>query len=238
MRTFSRTVAPGRRLVIWYERAIAFFEMRCGGSPVMSSPSNTMRPLVGVLLDLHALERLDELHRILTSTESRLLDAELEEVHRLEVGLHVAVGIGARGIHLLEQDLRFLEELLVVRRVERLGKYGDVAVDPDEALDLVAERREMRRLGDGAVARVLAVPEQSEIEGLVGERHRIGAEHDREDAVEGARDLGDERRHVRGAERDRRGADDLAAVLLDLLGVGVTRRLARRVVEIDDVPLV
>ena len=28
IRTFSNTVAPGRMFVIWYERAIAFFEMR------------------------------------------------------------------------------------------------------------------------------------------------------------------------------------------------------------------
>ena len=59
MRTFSRTVAPGRRLVIWYERAIAFFEIWCGGSPVMSSPSNTMRPLVGVRTPVMQLNNVD-----------------------------------------------------------------------------------------------------------------------------------------------------------------------------------
>src|SRR5437899_1862794 len=44
MRTFSSVVALGRMLVIWYERAMPFCEMRLGGSPVMSSPLNKMRP--------------------------------------------------------------------------------------------------------------------------------------------------------------------------------------------------
>src|SRR5215470_9535652 len=34
-------------LVIWYERASPLCEIRCGGSPAMSSPSSRMRPLVG-----------------------------------------------------------------------------------------------------------------------------------------------------------------------------------------------
>ena len=221
MRTFSSTVAPGRMLVIWYERARPLWEIRCGGSPATSSPFRKMRPLVGrstpvtqlkkvllpaplgpmmarisprgtvmldvvdggeaaeahgrgrrceelrpaaprrpaatgaalreparrsasmrtctragttvfsfgtisrslylhvpdledelaheglvVLLaerlvalgevvdslDLHALERLDQLHGVLAPAEARLLHAELEEVDRLEVRLHVAVG--------------------------------------------------------------------------------------------------------------------------------------------------
>src|SRR5216683_74621 len=53
-------------------------------------------------LDLQALERLDQLRAVLAPLEARLLDAELEEVHRLEVGLHVAVGERPRGIDLLE----------------------------------------------------------------------------------------------------------------------------------------
>src|SRR2546426_9007203 len=59
IRTFSRTVAPGRMLVIWYERAIAFREMAWGGSPAMSSPLNTMRPLVGRSTPVRQLKKVD-----------------------------------------------------------------------------------------------------------------------------------------------------------------------------------
>src|SRR5712691_9508252 len=229
IRTFSSTEAPGRMLVIWYERAIAFREITCGGSPAMSSPWNTIWPLVGrstpvtqlkrvdlpapfgpmipriwpggtatetwsravnppnrtvscsvrrigaapvtlgelaggweerlllgndvqdlvlaaldredelaqeglvvlfaerlialgevvALLDLHSLEGLDELHRVLAAAEARLLDAELQEVRGLEVRLHVPVRERPRRVDLLEGHHRFVEELLVVRGVER-----------------------------------------------------------------------------------------------------------------------
>src|SRR5262245_10073511 len=46
-RTFSRTLAPGRMFVIWYERAMPLREMTWGGSPATFSPSRRMRPLVG-----------------------------------------------------------------------------------------------------------------------------------------------------------------------------------------------
>jgi len=59
MRTFSRTVAPGRMLVIWYERAIALREMACGGNPAMSSPLNTIRPLVGRITPVSELKNVD-----------------------------------------------------------------------------------------------------------------------------------------------------------------------------------
>ena len=59
MRTFSSTVAPGRMLVIWYERAMALREMRSGGSPVMSSPSNRMRPAVGRITPVRQLKNVD-----------------------------------------------------------------------------------------------------------------------------------------------------------------------------------
>src|SRR5215470_1296288 len=59
MRTFSSTVAPGRMFVIWYERAIAFFEMRCGGSPAMSSPAKIMRPAVGRRTPVTQLKNVD-----------------------------------------------------------------------------------------------------------------------------------------------------------------------------------
>src|SRR5206468_12807399 len=112
-----------------------------------------------------------------------------------------------------------------------------VAIDPDEPLDLLTERRQVRGLGDGAVAGVLVLLGEAEIVDRAREADGVGAEEDAEEAVEGAADLRDERRHVGGAERDAGGADDLAAVLLDLLDVRVTRRLTPRVVEARDVPL-
>src|SRR5262249_13710804 len=59
IRTFSSTVAPGRMLVIWYERAMALREMTCGGNPPMSSPSNTIRPLVGRITPVRELKNVD-----------------------------------------------------------------------------------------------------------------------------------------------------------------------------------
>src|SRR4029077_19631932 len=59
MRTFSSTVAPGRMFVIWYERAIAFCEMRCGGGPAMSSPSKMIRPAVGRSTPVTQLKNVD-----------------------------------------------------------------------------------------------------------------------------------------------------------------------------------
>src|SRR5262252_847843 len=41
---------------------------------------------VVTLLDLHSFEGLDELHGVITPAEAGLLHAELEEVHRFEVG--------------------------------------------------------------------------------------------------------------------------------------------------------
>src|SRR5262249_25033912 len=196
------TVAPGRMVVIWEERAMALREIVWGGRPVMSSPRKTIRPSEGfktpvrqlksvdlpaplgpmiprispggtasdtwlravnppnrtvscsvrrigaapvtlgelacrredrlllpdhlhdlvlaaldredelaqeglvvllaerlvplrevvALLDLHPLEGLDELHRVLAPAEARLLDPQLQEVRGLEIRLHVAVG--------------------------------------------------------------------------------------------------------------------------------------------------
>src|SRR5215470_17048897 len=47
MRAFSSTVAFGRMLVIWYERAIPRWEIRSGDRPVMSSPARKIAPDVG-----------------------------------------------------------------------------------------------------------------------------------------------------------------------------------------------
>ena len=91
-------------------------------------------------------------------------------------------------------------------------------------------------LGDGAVADPLVFLGQAEVERLVGDRNAVLAEEDAEQAVEVAGDLRQERRHVGSAERNARGAGHLAALLLDLLGVGVLGGLAPGVVRVQDVP--
>src|SRR5438094_693800 len=341
MRTFSSTVAPGRMLVIWYERAMALREIRFGGSPAMSSSANRMRPALGcstpvtqlknvdlpaplgpmmarispagtamltslsavrppnrmvsfsvrrrgaapapatgaarsicvpvtldelaggrhdrllfrdrlddvvlavldvedeladdrlvvlfphglvalgevvAFLHLQALESFDELHRVLVASEAALLHADLERVHRLEVRLHVAIRQGARRVDLLERRHRLVEELLVRRRVQRRVEHGDVPVDADESLDLLAEGGQMGRLRDRAVARELVLLGQAEVVGLAGHDDPVRAEEDAEQPVEVAGDLREERRHVRGPERNAGAADDLAPGLLDALG--------------------
>src|SRR5262245_6816461 len=45
--------------VIWYERAIAFCAIRCGGSPAMSSLSKTIRPAVGRSTPVTQLKNVD-----------------------------------------------------------------------------------------------------------------------------------------------------------------------------------
>jgi len=59
------------------------------------------------------LERLDQLHRVLARREAGLLDAELEEASspRSWDPARPSV-IGTRRVHLLQQHLGFLEELL------------------------------------------------------------------------------------------------------------------------------
>src|SRR2546425_12476065 len=69
------------------------------------------------LLDVHALQRLDQLHRVVTAAEPGPLHAEFEEVHRLKVRLDVAVRKRPGRVDLLESRHRLVEELLVVRRV-------------------------------------------------------------------------------------------------------------------------
>src|SRR5215510_6720721 len=306
IRTFSSTVAPGRMLVIWYERAIALRETRCGGRPAMFSPLNRIRPLVGrrtpvrqlkrvdlpaplgpmiprispagtasdtllsaasppkrivsasvlriggalvsvatrarlqrsapgspgrsehprlrgaarqppvssrelarrrderlflgdrfqelvlvvldgedelpdeglmvffpdrlvalrevvALLDVHPLQGLDQVHRVLAAPEAGFRHPELQEVHRLEVRLHVAVRQRAGRIDLLELDDGLIEELLVVWRVQRRVHHRNVAVDAHEPFDLLTERRQVRGLGDGAVAGILVLLGEAEV---------------------------------------------------------------------------
>src|SRR5712664_5011998 len=84
------------------------------------------------LLDLHALERLDQLHRVLAAAEGGPLDAELQKVRRLEVRLDVPVRQRARRVDLLQGRHRLVEELPVRGRVERRVQHGDVTIDADE----------------------------------------------------------------------------------------------------------
>src|SRR5213594_636661 len=155
----------------------------------------------------------------LVASEAALLHADLERVHRLEVRLHVAIRQGARRVDLLERRHRLVEELLVRRRVQRRVEHGDVPVDANESLDLLAEGGQMGRLRDRAVARELVLLGQAEVVGLAGHDDPVRAEEDAEQPVEVARDLREERRHVRGPERNPGAADDLAPGLLDLLDV-------------------
>src|SRR6267143_1674024 len=192
---------------------------------------------VVALFDLHALERLDQLHRVFATAEPGPLDTELQEIHGLEVRLDVAVRQRAGRVDLLEGRDGLVEELFVVRRVQRRVQHRDVAVDADESLDLLAQGGQVRGLRDGAVARVLVLLGEPEVVDRVREVDGVGSEKYPEDAVEDAGDLRDERRHVGRPERNTGRLDDLAAVVSDLLEVRVPRRLTPRIIEIGDVPL-
>ena len=72
---------------------------------------------------------------------------------------------------------------------------------------LLPWRRQVGRLGYGAVADPLVLLGQAEVERLVGDRYAVLAEEYAEQAVEIAGDLRQERRHVGGAERNAGGAD-------------------------------
>src|SRR5579883_1515806 len=190
---------------------------------------------VVAFLHLEAFEGLDELHRVLAAAESRFLHAELQSIHRLIIRLHVAVGKRTGGVDFLEADAGLFQELPVRRRIERAFKNRKVAIDADEALDLVAERGQVGGFRDGAVPGPLVFPGQAEIIDLVADRNAIRGEHAKE-AIKVAADLGEEGRHVGGAERDAGGADDLAARFPDLRHIGVARRLAPRVIGENNVP--
>ena len=101
-----------------------------------------MSPVGKVVTQFHlqTLERLDELHRVFTAAEFRLLHADLERIHRLEVRLHIAIGQRTRWVDLRQPYFRFVEKFLVLRRIEGAILNWDVPVDSDEAFDLIAER--------------------------------------------------------------------------------------------------
>src|SRR6266508_3645934 len=192
---------------------------------------------VVALLDLHTLQGLDQLHRVFPAAETGLLDPELHEIHGLEVRLDIAVRQRTGRIDLLERGDGLIEELPMVWRVQRSVEHRHVAVDADESLDLLAQRRQVRGLRDGAVACELVLLGEPEVVDRAGEVDGVRAEEDPEETVEAPADLRDEWSNVGGAQRHAGGADDLAAVLLDLFDVCVARGLAPRVVEEGDVPL-
>src|SRR5574341_2074596 len=192
---------------------------------------------VVALLHLQALERLDELHRVLAPAEARLLHADLEGVYALEVRLHVAVRRRAARVDGLEPGQGVVEEPLVVRRVQYALQHRHVAVDAHEALALGADRRQAGGHRHRPVAGEPVLLREPEVEALGDEGDALRAEEDPEQPVEVAADLREERGHVGGAERDSRGPHHLAAVLLDRLHEGVLGGLAPRVVGVGDVPL-
>src|SRR5262249_47517467 len=150
---------------------------------------------VVAFLDLHTLQRLNELHRILTPAKARLLYAELQEVHRLIIRLYIPVRQRATRVDLLEPRHSLVEELLVRGSVQRPVEHRQVAIDPDEAFDLAAEGWQVRGLGDSAVASPLVLLRKAEIVCLVADRHTVLAEEDPEQPVEVPTNLREERRH-------------------------------------------
>src|SRR5258708_5983271 len=190
---------------------------------------------VVAFLHLQAFERLDELHRVVAAAEARFLHADLYGIHRFIIRLHVAVGRWTSGIDHLEADTCLFQELLVRGRVERTFENRKVAIDADEALDFVAERRQIGRFRDGAVSGPLVLPGQTEIVDLVADGDPIRRE-DAQEAIKVPSDLGEERRHVGGAQRNAGRTGALAACFPDLVHKGIPRRLAPRVVSKNDVP--
>src|SRR5262249_27295105 len=129
------------------------------------------------------------------------------------------------------------EELAVRGFVEWTVEYRQIAVDADKTLDLIAERPQVGRLDDPAVACPFVLLGEAEIEGLIADGHPVPAEEDSEQPVEIAADLREERRHVGGAERNPCSADDHAALFLDLLAVGGPGGLHPSIIGIGNVPL-
>src|SRR6266446_1562998 len=190
---------------------------------------------VVAFLHLQAFERLDQLHGVLAAAEARFLHAELQGIHRLIVRLHVAVGQRTGGIDLLEADAGVFQEPLMCRRIERTLENRNVSIDADEAFDLVAERRQVGRLGDGAVSGPFVLPGQTEIVCLIADSDPVRCE-DGEEPIKVPADLGQERRHVGGAKWNAGRTDDFAARFPDLVHIGIARRLTPRVVCEDNVP--
>src|SRR4030095_999800 len=140
-------------------------------------------------------------------------------------------------IELFEARRGIFEELPVRWSVEWTIEYRERAVDADKTLDLIAERPQVGRLDDPAIACPFVLLGEAEIEGLIADGHSVPAEENGEQPVEIAADLREDRRHVGRPERNSRSTDDYAALFLDLLGVGVASGLAPSIIGIGDVPL-
>src|SRR6266446_2839096 len=145
---------------------------------------------VVAFLHLQAFERLDQLHGVLAAAEARFLHAELHGIHGLVVRLYVAIGQRTGGIDLPEPHARLFQELLVRRRVERTFENRKVAIDADEALDLVAERGQVGGFRNRAVSGPLVFSGQTEIERLIAHGDAVDADKDAEQPVEAPADLG------------------------------------------------
>src|SRR5215467_15839343 len=98
--------------------------------------------------------------------------------------MNVAVGDRSGRIDRLESGNGSVEEFLVPRGVERWLKQRDVSVDADKPFDLISQRREVRRLGDGTVAGEFVFLSEAQIIGLVADRYPVLAKEDREEAFE------------------------------------------------------
>src|SRR6185503_1408089 len=114
-----------------------------------------------------SFEGLDQLHGILAPAKARLLHAELECVHGLEVRVDEAVWRGARWINLFEARRGIFEKLPVRGCVEWAIEYRQIAVDAGKTLDLIAERPQVGRLDDAAIACPFVLLGEAEIEGLI-----------------------------------------------------------------------
>src|SRR5262249_39729660 len=98
LRVTLRELARGRdeRLLLWdhFQEFVLVVldredELAQEGLVVLLAERLVALREVVALLDFHPLEGLDELHRVLATAEPRLLDPELQEVHRLEVRLDI-----------------------------------------------------------------------------------------------------------------------------------------------------
>src|SRR5207247_3213162 len=133
---------------------------------------------VGALLHLETFQRRDQLVAVFAALEARFLDPDLDGVHRLVIRLDIAVGERTAKPGLLEAVDRLVQEGMKMRRVERRVEHRHITVDPDKTLDLVAERRQLSRDGDRAVAGEFVFLEEAQIVALGDDADRIWAEED------------------------------------------------------------
>src|SRR5262249_19415579 len=138
---------------------------------------------------LQTFKGLDELHRVLAPSEFRLLHADFKRVHRLIVRLHIAIRQRTGRIDFRQACLSLIKKPSVLWRVEWARLNRNVAIDADETLDFVPERRKIGGLSNGAVTSPFVLLGEPKIEGLVTDGHAIFAEKDAEQPVERAGNL-------------------------------------------------